>query len=177
MNSNNVFESKLFRIIALSIAGFIILIFVFGLGVFVGTKKADFSFKWADEYHRNFGGPQGGFFGDFMGMDKEFTNANGVFGQIIKIDPSTSSGQVSSLTVKDKDNVEKIVLISNKTTIIYQKKNMKLSDLKIGDSVVVIGEPNSNGQIQGELIRLLPQQPKNMTPSIAPGDNQPQTSN
>ena len=83
MNTNNIFESKLFKAIIISVAGLIILVFVFGLGILVGTKRADFSFRWAEEYHRNFGGPQGGFFGDMMGQD--FTNANGVFGQIIKI--------------------------------------------------------------------------------------------
>jgi hypothetical protein len=155
----NILESKLFRAIILSIAGFIILAFVFGLGVFVGTKKADFSFRWADQYHRNFGGPQGGFFGDMMGQD--FTAANGVFGQIIKIDGQT-------LTIKSKDNVEKSILISDKTTIIYQRKNMKLSELKVNDSVVVIGDPNDQGQIQAELIRVMPAPPQN-----SPANNTP----
>ncbi|MGD0577282.1 MAG: hypothetical protein ABSA74_04360, partial [Candidatus Staskawiczbacteria bacterium] len=93
------FQSKLFKGIILGVAGLVVLVFVFCLGVFVGTKRADFSFRWADEYHRNFGGPQGGFFGDFIGMDREFTNSNGSFGQIISINPSTNSGQ-AVLTVK-----------------------------------------------------------------------------
>ena len=45
----DIFQSKLFKGIVLGIAGFIILVFVFGLGVFVGAKRADFSFQWADE--------------------------------------------------------------------------------------------------------------------------------
>ena len=83
MNTNNILESKLFKAIVLSMAALIILVFVFGLGVFVGTKKADFSFRWADQYHRNFGGPQGGFLNDMA--SRQFADANGVFGQIIKI--------------------------------------------------------------------------------------------
>lgn len=147
MDTDKLFQSKLFKGIVLGIAGLIILVFVFGLGVFVGTKKADFAFRWADEYHRNFGGPQGGFFGDMMGQD--YTAANGVFGQIIKIDGQT-------LTIKGKDNVEKSILVSDKTSIVSQRKNIKLSDLKIDDNVVVIGDPNNNGQIQAELIRVMP---------------------
>jgi hypothetical protein len=150
----DIFESKLFRGIILGIAGLIILVFVFGLGVFVGMKRADFSFRWADEYHRNFGGPKGGFFGDFMGMNNEFANANGSFGQIINIDTSTNT-----LTIKDVSNVEKNILVNDKTAIIYQRKNIKLPDLKINDSVVVIGEPNNSGQIQAELIRVMPSPP------------------
>ena len=162
MEKTNILESKLFRAVVLSIAGLIILAFVFGLGVYVGTKKADFSFRWAEEYHNNFGGPQQGFFGNMMG--EEFTNANGVFGQIIKID----SG---SLTVKDKDNVEKIILVGDKVSILYQRKSMKLADLKVGDSIVAIGDPNNNGQIQAELIRVMPTPPKNLPPIAQPSKN------
>jgi hypothetical protein len=155
MDTDKFFQSKLFKGIVLGIAILIILSFVFGLGVFIGMKKADFSFRWADEYHRNFGGPRGGFFGDFMGADKDFTNGNGVFGQIIKLDDG-------GLTVKDRDSVEKIVLVDNKTSITYQRKNIKLSELKTGDMVVVIGNPNNNGQIQAQLIRVMPASPKDL---------------
>ena len=154
---NNILESKSFRAVVLSLAGLIILVFVFGLGVFVGTEKADFSFKWADEYHRNFGGPQNGLFGDMMGQN--FTDSNGVFGQIIKIDPSTGSGQAAILTIKGKDNVEKSILVSDDTTIVYQRKNIKISELKVDENAVVIGDPDSNGQIQAKLIRILPPPP------------------
>jgi len=155
MNTNNILESKLFKAIILSIAVLIILVFVFGLGVFVGTKKADFSFRWADQYHRNFGGPQRGFFGDIMG--NQFTNSNGVFGQILKID-----GQI--LTIKGRGNAEKSILVSDKTSIIRQRDNIKLFDLKTDDIVVVIGEPNDNGQIEAKLIRVLPPPPMTLRP-------------
>jgi|SRR3989339_37342 len=155
MNTNNILESKLFKAIILSIAVLIILVFVFGLGVFVGTKKADFSFRWADQYHRNFGGPQRGFFGDIMG--NQFTNSNGVFGQILKID-----GQI--LIIKGRGNAEKSILVSDKTSIIRQRDNIKLFDLKTDDIVVVIGEPNDNGQIEAKLIRVLPPSPMTLRP-------------
>ncbi len=157
--AENILESKLFRIIILSITGLIVLAFVFGLGIFVGTKRAEFSFKWADEYHRNFGGPQNGFFGDMMGGN--FANANGVFGQILKID-------ASNITVKDRDNLEKVINIADETQIIYQRKTLKITDLKIGDSVVIVGDPTSAGQIQAELIRVMPQAPSNIKPSSVP---------
>jgi len=153
MTIDELFQSKLFRGIILAIMGIIIFVFIFGLGVFVGTKRADFSFRWAEEYHKNFGGPQNGFFGNMMG--NEFTDANGVFGQVIKIE-----GQI--LTIKGRDNVEKNILVTDETTIVYQKKNIKLSEVKIDESVIVIGDPDNNGQIQAELIRVLPMPPKNL---------------
>ncbi len=162
IDTDKIFQSKFLRGLIFGIAIFIILFFVFSLGVFVGTKKADFSFRWADEYHRNFAGPQGGFFGDFIGIDREFTSSNGAFGQVIKI----SDG---SITVQGGDNIEKIILVSDKTSVVSPKKNIKLSDLKVGDSIVVIGEPNASGQIQAELIRFMP------TPLNAPEPNIPTT--
>jgi hypothetical protein len=154
MDTDKFFQSKLFKVIVAAMLGVIILTFVFGLGVFVGESRAEFSFKWANEYHNNFGGPRSGFLGGMM--NQEFTEANGVFGQIIKINALTGSGQAQSLTIKGKDNVEKVILVSDKTTIVYQRKSIKLSELKIGDIAVVIGEPNSSGQIEGELIRVMP---------------------
>jgi len=176
MQTDKLFQSKLFRGIVLGIAGLIVLVFVFGLGIFVGTKKADFSFRWADEYHRNFGGPQGGFFGDMMGQD--FTDAHGVFGQIIKIDASTEQGQSVVLTIKGKDNVEKSILVSDKTTIVYLRKNLKSTDLKTSENVVVIGDPENNGQIEADLIRVMPSLPNtppvdNLQLNNPPADNIP----
>ena len=147
MKTEIFFQSRLFRGLILGIVGLIILVFVFSLGVYVGTEKAEFSFKWADEYHRNFAGPQGGFLGNMMGQD--LTDGNGVFGQLIKINGQT-------LTIRGLDNVKKNILVGDKTTIIYQRKNVKLSDLKINETVVVIGDPDNNGQIQAELIRVMP---------------------
>jgi len=132
----NFLQSSLFKGIIIGLGCLIILIFVFNLGIFVGTKKADFSFKWAGEYHRDFGG---------------FLSPYGSYGQIISINDNI-------LTVKDNDadKTEKNILIGNNTTIIFQRKNIKLSDLKIGDNIVTIGNPNSDGQIQAELIRVIP---------------------
>lgn len=157
MDIDKFFQSKLFKGIILGIGIFAILLFVFWAGMFVASKKADFSFKWGENYHRNFAGPQEGFFSDFMG--KDFMDAHGIFGQIIKIDPSTSSGQ-AVLVIKDKDNTEKVVLIKDDTTIRRFRDNLKLSDLKVGDYIVVIGDPNDAGQIEAKLIRIIPPPPE-----------------
>jgi len=155
MNTENIFESKSFKIAVLITGCLIILVFVFCLGVMVGTERAEFSFGWAQSYHQNFGGPQEGFLGGMMG--KNFTDANGVYGQIVKID-----GNI--LTVQGKDNIEKNVLVNDDTTIVCQRQNIKLADLKINDNVVIIGDPIDGGQIQAGLIRIMPMAPKNCPP-------------
>jgi hypothetical protein len=39
------------------------------------------------------------------------------------------------------------------------RETVKISDLKVDDFVVVIGEPNDSGQIEAKFIRLLPPAP------------------
>ena len=155
MDIKNFLSYRVLKIAVLVLVILIVLVLVFSLGVSVGAKKADFSFKWAQEYHNNFGGPKGGVFGNMPGG--EFTESNGVFGKILKIDGQT-------LTINGRDNIEKTVIVDDKTIITYQKKNIILSDVTVDSDVVVIGIPNDKGQIEAKLIRVLPEI-KNIQPS------------
>ncbi len=147
MDFNKFFQSKNFKVILVIVSGIIICLFIFQVGMMVGYKKANFSFRWGENYHQNFGGPKGGLLNDFRG--KDFIDAHGVFGQIMKIDGST-------LVIKGKDGVEKIVLINKNTSIKRFQEDVKISDLKTDDFIVVIGEPNDAGQIEAKFIRFLP---------------------
>lgn len=148
MDMNVSFRSKLFKGILIGIAGLILLLLAFKAGTMMGFRKAGFSYKWGENYHRNFGGPRGGFFGNFSGGDF-MGGAHGVFGQLIKIDGTT-------LVMKDNLNAEKIVLIKSDTAITGLRENVKPADLKVNDNIVVIGEPNDAGQIEAKFIRLMP---------------------
>ena len=162
MDINKIFQSSAIKVILLTIAILIILGFVFNAGMFIGMRKANFSFTWADEYHRNFGGPQAGFLRSFADMGKEFINSNGAVGQIININDQ-------KITVKDRDNTEKIILITNETSIVRQKNNIETGDLKLNDFVVIIGEPNNNGQIDAKLIRVMPESPQSKPSAYCSG--------
>ncbi len=149
MDFNKFFQSKKFKMVLVGIGALVVLLMVFKAGVFVGYKKANFSYSWGENYQRNFGGPRGEFLGDFRhGFgDKDFINSHGTFGSIIKIDGST-------LIAKGSDNVEKTILVSDKTTITSRRETIKVSDLKVDDRVVIIGSPNEQGQIEAKLIRV-----------------------
>ncbi len=147
-------QSKKFMVVIAGLVCLAVLVGTFSLGVFVGYHKARFSYAWGENYHRNFGGPKGGLFQDFSG--KEFIDAHGTYGQVMKIDPSASSGQAATLVVKGRDSVEKIVVVKDDTSIMYLKNAVKTTDLKVGDNIVVIGEPNAQGQIEATFIRFLP---------------------
>ncbi|MFA5029759.1 MAG: hypothetical protein WC518_03375 [Patescibacteria group bacterium] len=147
MDFNKLVQSKTFRGFLYGIAAFIIILIVFRLGVVVGFREASFSYRWGDNYHRNFAGPQQGFLNDFSGQN--FINAHGIIGQIIKIDDL-------SLVIKGQDNIEKIVSLKDNTPIQRFRETIKYGDLKTGDYIVVIGEPNKTGQIEANFIRILP---------------------
>jgi hypothetical protein len=139
--------------IIVGVLSIVVLVLVFGLGVFVGEKKAKFSYLWAENYHRMFAGPRAGFLGNlrmppFPPFD-EFIEGHGTFGEIIKIEGN-------NLVVKGRGSVEKVIVVTEKTVIKSGREDIKFSDLKIGDMIVIIGTPNEKGQIEAKLIRVFP---------------------
>jgi hypothetical protein len=143
----------MFKGFFLGLLGFMLLTFTFKVGEMVGARKADFSYRWSDNYHKNFGGPKQGFMKGFG--DRDFIEANGVVGQIIKIASST-------IAISGRGNIEKIVSVTASTTINSLNETIQIRDLKVDDMVVVIGEPNSQGQISAKLIRVMPKPPTGM---------------
>ncbi len=167
MDYNKLFQSKEFKGIIFGIAALTAILFVLKAGMVIGAKKADFSHKWGDSYHQNFAGPKKGFLMGFR--DKDFIESNGVFGQIIKIAHSTSSGQATSeqantIVVRGRGDMEKIVVVKENTVIKLFQEDIRPSGLKIDDYIVVIGEPNDSGQIEARLIRVMPEPPINRNP-------------
>ncbi len=150
MNIDKFFQSKVFKGFILGLLSFLLLTFVFKVGEVVGIKKANFSCRWSDNYHQNFGGPKQGFMQGFG--DKDFMEANGVVGNIIDI-------ATSSVTIKGRGDVEKIVLITQDTVIKKLQETIFLTDLQVDEMVVVIGEGNNQGQIEAKLIRVMPKPP------------------
>ena len=162
MDINKFVQSKFFKGIILGVAGLLILLVGFKLGTMVGIRKAEFSGRWGDNYHRNFGGPKGGFMNGFG--DRDFIEASGSFGQIIKINGN-------SLTVKGAKDVEKIILVADATVINRLREKIRVSDLKVNENIVTIGEPNTDGQIEAKLIRVLPPPPQDRPAGFMPPMN------
>jgi len=121
------------------------LLAVFSTGVFVGARKAAFSYRWGENYHQLFGGPRNGFLQDFKGSD--FTGGHGTVGAVIKIESNT-------LVIKGPDGVEKKVAVDAQTTIRRGTDTIKISDIAANNTVVVIGSPQNDGTIQAKLVRV-----------------------
>jgi len=156
-------KTKPIKIALCSIAGLIVLLLVFGAGIEVGFHKADHSFRWGENYHKNFGGPREGFMrGGPKGLGQEdFIDAHGTVGQVIKIEGQT-------LIIKGRDGVEKTVLLKGGDEIRKGRETVAPADLKVDDMVVVIGEPNDAGQIEAKFIRLMPTPPNQPAPGQLP---------
>lgn len=139
--------------IIVGLLAIIVIVLVFGLGVLVGERKAKFSYRWAENYHRMFAGPKVGFLGNWrmppLPPLDEFIEGHGTVGEIIKIEGN-------NLVVKGRGNIEKVIVVTEKTVIKLGRGDIKVSDLKVGDIIVIIGSPNDKGQIEAKLIRVFP---------------------
>ena len=150
MDTKTFFQSHVFKGILIGLGVLAILFAGFTAGQVVGWRRGDFSDRWAKNYERNFGRSRVGFLGGMMGRPGPgFMYGNGVVGPILKIDGN-------NLTVKDRDNTEKVVVITSQTTIVSPVGTIVKMDLKVSNNIVVIGFPNISGQVEAKFIRVLP---------------------
>ncbi len=145
MSPKNILGSNFLKWLVIAMTGLIILLLVFQLGLSVGYRKANFAFRWADNYKRDFGGPRIGMLGFYTGND--FMYGHGVSGTIAKI-----SG--NSVIVKTQDNTEKIINVDQDTVLNQAGTYIKLQDLQPDAQIVVIGNPNQDGTIEAKIIRV-----------------------
>jgi hypothetical protein len=141
---------------------FILLLLVFQAGEFVGFRKATFAGQLGDNYYRAFGNHRPPFFNFQPG---DFPGDHGANGKIVRLDQNT-------LVIAATDNVEKTILISKDTLIRRWRENLTAKDLQVNDWVIVLGEPNNQGEIGAKLIRIMPGPPPNQaTPSASSTPN------
>lgn len=161
--ANNIEENKInteekkidhdiLRKIIIGLICFVIAISIFFAGILFGEMKARFSYRWAENYHQNFGGPRQGFMGDTRNLPRpnDFITGHGTFGEILKINNS-------DFVIKEQGDMEKIITVNDKTIIQKGKTNITINDLITGDQAMVIGSPDDQGQIEGKLIRIFKQ--------------------
>ncbi|MDO8560617.1 MAG: hypothetical protein Q7R91_00160 [bacterium] len=152
MTIKDFLQSKMFKTALYCLAGVIVILMIFQAGIFVGYRKAAFSYRWGDNYYRNFGERHGDFM-ENLPRDKDFSSAHGAMGKIIKI-------ELPTLILAGSDNIEKVIVIKDDTIIRRLKDAIKPEDMKADEFAVIIGTPNENAQIEAKLIRLLPYPPQ-----------------
>jgi hypothetical protein len=159
MSTQEILNSKKFKIAALVVGVIIVALVSFGAGIGVGLRKAKFSYKFGENYERNFiggpfQGPMGGMMGDRgpRGMlpdfeGRGFRNPHGIAGSIISVADD-------KIIIKDRDGQENTISVSDKTLIKRGQDTVSAGDLKNDEQIVVMGRPGDNGTINADLIRV-----------------------
>ncbi len=151
-------QSKQFRSIIIILGVILALLCVFAGGMELGQRRAQFSYRFDKNYNQNFAGPHSAFSPMRNNRDDMF-NTHGAVGEIISL-------QLPNIVIKGTAEVEKSVIIDDKTNIRQMSGAATTSDLEVGKSVVVIGDPDDSGIIHASLIRITPPQP-----TVLPGQN------
>lgn len=155
MSVKQYIESKYFRVVAIVGGVFLVALLSFAVGVRVGLHKALFSTHFGQNYERNFMGGPGGRGGAMIppfgkmidANDRGVRNPHGVGGEIISISGDT-------LVIKDRNNQESSVRISEATSINRGKEILALEHLGVGDRIIVVGKPGDDGVIIAGLVRV-----------------------
>ena len=141
-------KSKKFTAVFVLLGVVILILVSFSLGLRVGFKKAMFSCEWGREYRDNFmpprpNGPMG-MKADFE--DRGLRNGHGISGEVISLGDN-------SLIIKDKNNQENTVNVTDRTIVMSRMNKISWQEIKTGDNLVVVGRPN-NGVVEADLIRI-----------------------
>lgn len=145
-NWTNLSPAKKIKLGLGALGSLILVLLIFQAGVWVGYRRASFAFRFGDNYYRAFGRPQNNFFG--LNRDS-MMSGHGAVGKVVRV-------ALPTIVVAGPDNLEKVVLINDETSLRRFRDTIKNTDLKTDDWVIVLGDPNEQGQIVAKLIRVMP---------------------
>jgi len=149
----NMTKSHKLKMIIYIVAGFVILLFVFQAGMFVGFEKASFYNKIGENYFHEINGNQNSIAGIQRG---DLESAHGAVGQIVQL-------KLPLIVIADRSGIEKTIQIASTTQIRDTDGDEKVDNLKMNDFVVVFGSPSSSTDpiLLARLVRILPPPPTN----------------
>lgn len=146
MKIEDISKSKIVRQVIIGICIMIVALCILFLGINIGEHRARYAGQFGNNFERNFMGPdgmRGGMFGDGL------PGGHGAAGEIVSIN-------LPQLIISGPDSIEKVVALKDSTIVREFQNNIKSSDLKVGDFVVVLGNPNEQGEIEAKLVRVMP---------------------
>lgn len=154
MNFKEYIQSPSFRGVIIGVTVTLMALIIFQAGVSVGVHKASFANRLGDNFERHFGPSDRGTFmpPDFPGTRHELPGGHGAVGEIVTM-------TLPEIVVSGLDGVEKTVVVSDQTIIRQFRDEVTLEALTVGTHVVVLGNPNDEGQVDAALIRILPTPP------------------
>lgn len=131
----------------------------FLLGLNVGYHKASFAHGWSEHYEKNLGLERPDSFGGMM--RGRLPAPHGSLGTVLSIN-------LPNIVIEDRDGTEKNILIASTTLIKRGMENASSSSIAINNTIIVLGNPNQEGQIEARLIRILPEGMEQPTGTTSP---------
>jgi hypothetical protein len=141
---SNFLQSKKLHIVLWALAGLIICLLIFGFGMMVGSARAGFVARFNENYYRNFNGPPGPLSG-MMGPNP--VAMHGLVGTVINVGSST-------ITIEDPMGNEQFVGAASGTVFRESGNDISIGEIKIGDRIAAIGEPDTQGKVQAHFIKV-----------------------
>jgi hypothetical protein len=144
------FRSKVFAGILAGVGITLIAVFLFEAGVTVGYHEATFSERWGANYGKNFGVSNDAMHGALP--DGNLPTPDGTLGKILSISPASGT---STMIIASAQKPEQKVLIDADTIIRSHEDTLTAASLTVGESVVVLGTPDEQGEIEAKLVRVV----------------------
>ena len=144
------FETKTYSHLLLILVILLIAWIIFAAGIFIGYHKAVFLNDWDDSYRQGMMNPNSPL-APFMHNSDE-VNPHGAMGEIVSVN-------FPVIMIKGPESAEQVVIISSTTMIRILHGMASVNDIKNGQYVVAVGEPNNKGEIQATFIRIVPPPP------------------
>jgi hypothetical protein len=158
MNPKPTFPSNSISKLVIALLIILIILVVFQAGFMVGYHKGVFSSNLDRNYMRGPNDPRS-FFEPFM-HEGDDVNPHGAVGEIVSMN-------LPVIMIKGPRMAEEVILVNSNTTVRNFRQTASTSDLSIGKSVIVIGEPNERGEIEASLVRIIPAPPFSLATSTA----------
>ncbi len=146
-------------ILAVVLGVLLIALASFALGFSAGIHKARFSYRFGENYERNFVNSKDRGMKDRMLREMDgkppFRSGHGVAGEVLSIVDRT-------IALRGPEGQENTVQVTDSTIYNKGKDQVNLEAVAIGDRIVVLGKPSDEGLVVADLIRVF-------DPSMQPG--------
>jgi hypothetical protein len=151
MDFRDIHKSKTVRGVLIGLGVAVLVLVIFQAGMVAGYHKAKFGARFGDNFERNFVRNRGGDFSKRFPA-QGMPGGHGAVGEIVSI-------TLPHIVVAGPDNLEKTVLVGTSTLVREFRDEITADKLKVGNFVVVLGNPNDEGQVDAKLIRIMPTPP------------------
>lgn len=147
MDTEKILKSTALKKVLIGFSLVVLLFVALRVGVAIGYHKARFAGNFNHNFERNFMGQRGGM---KMIFSDRAPGGHGAVGKVVSIN-------LPEIVVAGPDNFEKTVVFGTTTLFRKFQEEITSSEIKEGDFVVVLGNPNEDGKVEASLLRIMPE--------------------